>query len=139
MSERRGRGAAPFVSRAAVARASPKVACSALVWYPTLVKAKLGRRTMYQTRHTFASNALAAGGGAVVGGGDVGARELRDAVLRSYARFIPHRTRRDGSALVNRMDGAGERGAERKEGRMILPKYSRARRGTPTRSTAVPA
>jgi integrase len=31
------------------------------VWYPTLVKAKLSRRTMYQTRHTFASNALAAG------------------------------------------------------------------------------
>jgi integrase len=31
------------------------------VWYPTLTKAKLRRRTMYQTRHSFASNALAAG------------------------------------------------------------------------------
>jgi len=31
------------------------------VWYPTLVRAGLSRRTMYQTRHTFASNALAAG------------------------------------------------------------------------------
>jgi integrase len=30
-------------------------------WYPTLTKAGLSRRTMYQTRHTFASNALAAG------------------------------------------------------------------------------
>jgi len=31
------------------------------VWYPTLTKAALTRRTMYPTRHTFASNALAAG------------------------------------------------------------------------------
>lgn len=31
------------------------------VWYPTLTIAKLRRRTFYQTRHTFASNALAAG------------------------------------------------------------------------------
>ena len=30
-------------------------------WYGTLKKAELRRRTMYQTRHTFASNALAAG------------------------------------------------------------------------------
>ena len=30
-------------------------------WYPTLTTAGLSRRTMYQTRHTFASNALAAG------------------------------------------------------------------------------
>lgn len=31
------------------------------VWYPTLTKAGLRRRIVYQTRHTFASNALAAG------------------------------------------------------------------------------
>jgi len=30
------------------------------VWYPALTKAGLRRRIMYQTRHTFASNALAA-------------------------------------------------------------------------------
>lgn len=30
-------------------------------WYATLAGAKLRRRTFYQTRHTFASNALAAG------------------------------------------------------------------------------
>ena len=31
------------------------------IWYPTLTKAGLRRRTMYATRHSFASNALAAG------------------------------------------------------------------------------
>lgn len=31
------------------------------IWYSTLKKAELRRRTMYQTRHTFASNALTAG------------------------------------------------------------------------------
>ena len=30
-------------------------------WYPTLTKTSLSRRTMYQTQHTFASNALASG------------------------------------------------------------------------------
>jgi hypothetical protein len=30
--------------------------------------------------------------------------------------FIPNRTRRDRGALVNRMDGADERRAERQEG-----------------------
>jgi len=33
-----------------------------------------------------------------------------------YARFIPNRTRRDGSALVSRMDGAEERLEARQEG-----------------------
>jgi hypothetical protein len=35
-------------------------------WYPTLTNARLSRRTMYQTRHTFASNALVAGEAATV-------------------------------------------------------------------------
>jgi hypothetical protein len=43
-----------------------------------------------------------------------------------YARFIPNRTRRDGSALVSRMEVEKAR-AEMKAGRAILPKYSRAR------------
>jgi integrase len=30
-------------------------------WYPTLMTAGLRRRIVYQTRHTFASNALAVG------------------------------------------------------------------------------
>ena len=93
---------------------------------------------MYQTRHTFASNALAAGEAPSWVAAMLG--HASPEMLFSGLRAVhSHRTRRDGSALVNRMDGAGERGAERKEGRVILPKYSRARRGTPARSTAVPA
>jgi len=75
---------------------------------------------MYQTRHTFASNALAAGEAPswVAAMLDHASPEMLFSV---YARFIPNRTRRDGSALVNRMDGAGDRAAEqraadRKEG-----------------------
>ena len=85
------------------------------IWYPTLVKAKLSRRTMYQTRHTFASNALAAGEAPSWVAAMLG-HASPEMLFSVYARFIPNRTRRDGSALVNRMDGAGERAAERKEG-----------------------
>jgi integrase len=86
-----------------------------LVWYPTLGKATLSRRTMYQTRHTFASNALAAGEAPSWVAAMLG-HASPEMLFSVYARFIPNRTRRDGSALVNRMDGAGERAAERKEG-----------------------
>jgi hypothetical protein len=50
-----------------------------------------------------------------VGGDDAG-HVSPEMLLSVYARFIPNRTRRDGSALVSRMDGAGERVSERKEG-----------------------
>lgn len=77
------------------------------VWYPTLTKAKLRRRIMYQTRHSFASNAMAAGESpAWVAAmlGHKGAEILFDV----YARYIPNRTRRDGSAFASRM-GTGPR------------------------------
>lgn len=85
------------------------------VWYPALVKAKLSRRTMYQTRHTFASNALAAGEAPSWVAAMLG-HASPEMLFSVYARFIPNRTRRDGSALVSRMDGVEERTSERKEG-----------------------
>jgi len=84
------------------------------VWYPTLVKAKLSRRTMYQTRHTFASNALAAGEAPSWGAAMLG-HASPEMLFSVYARFIPNRTRRDGSALVSRMD-VREARAESREG-----------------------
>lgn len=58
------------------------------VWYPTLAKAECpGRRR-----------------GALVGGRDARTRDP-EMLFSVYARFIPNRTRRDGSALVSRMDG----------------------------------
>jgi integrase len=82
------------------------------VWYPTLTRAKLRRRTMYQTRHSFASNALAAGENpawVAAMRGHKGAEIL----FSTYARYIPNRTRRDGSAFASRMGvGTGEIKAE---------------------------
>jgi integrase len=68
------------------------------IWYPTLSKAKLPRRTMYQTRHTFASNALAAGE-SPAWVADMLGHKSTEMVFTVYARYIPNRTRRDGSAL----------------------------------------
>ena len=68
------------------------------VWRPALRRAGLRYRTMYQTRHTFATLALSSGE-------DIGwvARMLghtsTEMVIRRYYRFVPNLTRRDGSAL----------------------------------------
>ena len=80
-------------------------------WYGTLKKAALRRRTMYQTRHTFASNALAAGEAPSWVAAQLG-HTTPEMLFTVYARFIPNRTRRDGSALLARMTaevgGTGE-------------------------------
>lgn len=76
------------------------------VWYPTLTKAKLRRRTMYQTRHTFASNALSAGEAPSWVAAMLGHRTA-EMLFQVYARYIPNRTRRDGSAFAGRMTGEG--------------------------------
>ncbi len=74
------------------------------VWYPTLKGAGLRRRTMYQTRHTFASNALSAGEAPSWVAQMMG-HTTPEMLFTVYARFIPNRTRRDGSAFANRMSG----------------------------------
>lgn len=73
------------------------------IWYPTLDTAKLRRRTFYQTRHTFASNALAAGEDPLWVSRMLGHKST-EMVFEVYARFIAIRTRADGSALTARME-----------------------------------
>ncbi|OLC57152.1 MAG: hypothetical protein AUG14_04530 [Candidatus Rokubacteria bacterium 13_1_20CM_2_68_19] len=76
------------------------------VWKPALRRAGLRYRTMYQTRHTFATLMLSAGE-------DIGwvAKQLGDTsvemVIRRYHRFIPNLTRRDGSAAAKWLAGEG--------------------------------
>jgi integrase len=89
-------------------------------WYGTLKKAELRRRTMYQTSHTFASNALAAGEAPSWVAAQLG-HATPEMLFTVYARFIPNRTRRDGSALLARMTaevgGTGEIRATKEVGR----------------------
>src|SRR5437867_8579898 len=84
------------------------------VWFPTLKRAGLRRRTMYQTRHSFASNALEAGEppswvAAMLG------HATPEMLFQVYARFIPNRTRRDGAALLARMGHETGHDASREE------------------------
>jgi len=72
------------------------------IWYPTLDAAKLRRRTFYQTRHTFASNALAAGENPKWVADMLGHKSTQ-ILFEVYEKFIPRRTRLDGSALLARM------------------------------------
>ena len=68
------------------------------VWYPALRRAEIKVRKPYQTRHSFATLAIASGE-------DIGwvAKQLGHAntemVIRHYHKHIPNLTRRDGSAL----------------------------------------
>lgn len=73
------------------------------IWYPSLDRAKLRRRKFYQTRHTFASNALAAGENPAWVSRMLG-HTSPEMLFRVYARYIPNRTRSDGSALLIRME-----------------------------------
>ena len=93
-------------------------------WYPTLTKAGLRRRIMYQTRHTFASNALAAGEAPSWVAAMLG-HASPEMLFSVYARYIPNRTRRDGSALLNRMTERKDADANEPASAAVLPKYSR--------------
>ncbi|HKC06304.1 MAG TPA: site-specific integrase [Methylomirabilota bacterium] len=94
------------------------------IWYPTLTKAALRRRIMYQTRHTFASNALAAGDAPSWVAATLG-HASPEMLFSVYARYIPNRTRRDGSALLRRITEQKDAETAELAGAAVLPKYSR--------------
>jgi integrase len=79
---------------------------------------------MYQTRHSFASNALAAGEPPSWVAATLG-HTTPEMLFSVYARYIPNRTRRDGNALLARMVSIQQNEPSR------TPDYSRRGRRHP--------
>ena len=76
------------------------------VWKPALRRAGLRYRTMYQTRHTFATLALQSS--EQIGWVSKQLGHTNDEmVIRHYAKFIPNLARQDGSALAKIMQEQG--------------------------------
>jgi integrase len=69
------------------------------VWYPTLIKAGLRKRTMYQTRHTFASLMLSHGEDPLWVARMLGHTGL-DMIFKHYGKFIRNRSRKDGGRFL---------------------------------------
>jgi len=78
------------------------------VWKPALRRAKLPYRTMYQTRHTFATLARQSGEQISWVSKQLG-HTTDEMVIRHYTKFIPNLTRQDGSALAKVMRAQGLR------------------------------
>lgn len=100
----KGKGATDYVFTGAMGEPFHLHYLREKVWYPALKKAGLRRRTIYQTRHSFASNALAAGEDPAWVQRMLGHSTLKQ-LFETYARWIQNRTRRDGSLLSARMAG----------------------------------
>lgn len=77
------------------------------VWYPALVKAKLKPRDLYNTRHTFATHALASGEDPGWVAKMLGHTTLQMLITRYY-RYVPNLTRRDGSLLAKQLTRRGK-------------------------------
>ena len=73
------------------------------VWYPALAKAGLRRRDLYNTRHTFATHALASGEDPGWVAKMLGHTTLTMLMTRYY-RYVPNLTRRDGTLLARQLD-----------------------------------
>ena len=72
------------------------------VWYPTLEKASLKPRDLYNARHTFATHALASGEDPGWVAKMLGHTTLSMLVTRYY-RYVPNLVRRDGSLLAKQL------------------------------------
>lgn len=72
-------------------------------WRPALRRAGLRERTMYQTRHTFATLALSSGEALDWVAKMLGHRTTQ-MVIRHYHKYVPNLTRRDGDALARALD-----------------------------------
>lgn len=75
------------------------------VWYPALAKAGLRKRTMYQTRHTFASLMLSYGEDPLWTSRMLG-HTSTDMLYRHYGKYIRNRMRRDGLKFVAGLEEA---------------------------------
>jgi integrase len=73
------------------------------VWYPTLARAKLRPRDLYQCRHTFASLMLQSGEDPAWVARMLGHTTTK-MLYERYNRFIEHRTRRDGALYLERLN-----------------------------------
>jgi integrase len=73
------------------------------VWYATLVKAGLRRRDLYNTRHTFATHALASGEDPGWVAKMLGHTTLTMLMTRYY-RYVPNLVRRDGVRLAQQLE-----------------------------------
>ena len=73
------------------------------VWRPALRRAGLRERTMYQTRHTFATLALSSGE-ALDWVSKMPGHRTTQMVIRHYHKSVPNLTRRDGDALARALD-----------------------------------
>lgn len=69
------------------------------VWLPTLSKAGLRRRTMYETRHTFASLMLSCGEDLLWVARMLG-HASPEMIFRHYGKFVRNRARRDGGKFL---------------------------------------
>jgi integrase len=69
------------------------------IWYPTLKRASLRTRDLYQTRHSFASLMLQAGEDPTWIARMMGHTTTR-MLFERYSAFIRHRTRQDGAAYL---------------------------------------
>lgn len=74
------------------------------VWYPLLRFLGLSKRTPYQTRHTAATLMLAAGENPEWIAHMLG-HSTTEMLFRTYSRFVPNLTRRDGLAYAGLIDG----------------------------------
>jgi len=74
------------------------------VWYPTLQRAGLRPRDLYQCRHTFASLMLQAGEDPAWVARMMGHTTTK-MLYERYHRFIQHRSRRDGELYLKRLEG----------------------------------
>jgi integrase len=68
------------------------------VWYPTLMRLQLKKRTAYQTRHTTATFWLGAGENPEWIARQMGHSNTK-MLFTIYSRFVPNLTRKDGSAF----------------------------------------
>lgn len=78
----------------------------ARVWYPTLKRLGLRPRRPYQTRHTAATLWLAAGESPEWIARQMG-HTTTQMLFKTYSRYVPNLTRRDGSALEQLLEAKG--------------------------------